>query len=88
MSRKPFNKEPDRGTATCDVCGKRFELNMNGHYVARDNTKTGISTIASHEEPTLYDAIDCPHCGRQKLVGIRLRRLEPEMGLREEEDNE
>ena len=65
------------GFKTCTVCGKEFELTAEEHYVAREDVQTGIKVSFSGEEPKLYDAIDCPHCGSQTLLARRLRETCP-----------
>ena len=65
------------GFKTCTVCGKTFELTAEEHYVARDDTKTGLSVSFSGEEPKLFDVMDCPHCGSQMLLNRRLRETCP-----------
>lgn len=57
----------------CTICNFEFELNKDIHYVVRENDITGISNICSHKETQLYDAVDCPNCGCQNLLGERLR---------------
>lgn len=61
------------GIATCEICLKDFNLDAKERYTIRKNDKSGISALASHEEPELFDAIDCPHCGCQKVLQPRLR---------------
>lgn len=85
-----------KGMATCDVCGRDFALLAEDHYVARSDTKPGLSCLAG--EVGLYDAMDCPHCGCQKLLKGRARSLEPKVTCaiarveipeeEEDEDNE
>lgn len=41
-------------------------------YIARDAVPTGLGALASNE-PILYDAVDCPKCGKQTIVGKRYR---------------
>lgn len=84
------------GMITCDVCGRDFALMAEDHYVARSDTKPGLSCLAG--EVGLYDAVDCPHCGCQKLLKGRARALESEVAIalakveipeeEEEEENE
>lgn len=59
----------------CNVCGNEFELNIDNHYVAKDDGVTGISTVVKKEEEKLYDTYDCPICGCQNLIQNRKRRL-------------
>lgn len=67
--------KPSRGMATCDKCGRDFALIAEKHYVAVANGKTGLAAISGGEQPNCYDAIDCPHCGCQKLLQVRLRPM-------------
>lgn len=59
----------------CKVCGSEFELNIDNHYIAKDDGVTGIATVVKKEEEKLYDAYDCPICGCQNLIQDRKRRL-------------
>ena len=55
----------------CENCGT--PLIDQKVYIAREETTTGICDAFSSEEPKLFDAIDCPKCGRQKILGRRYR---------------
>ena len=60
----------------CKICGKDFELNKEGHYIARDTEKqTGaFAALVSHDdESKLYDTFDCPFCGCQNVIQERKR---------------
>lgn len=57
----------------CKVCNKEFELQKEGHYIARDIGKTGLSALAGGSEEELYDTFDCPHCGCQNIMQKRKR---------------
>lgn len=67
-----------KGMYTCDVCGRDFPLIAEERYTVRGTEKSGIATAISFEEADRYDAYDCPHCGCQNVVNLRLRELEPE----------
>lgn len=41
-------------------------------YTVRAEVPTGLGAIASNE-PQLYDAVDCPRCGKQEILGKRYR---------------
>lgn len=69
----------------CKICGKEFEANLDRHYVARDNGKTGITVAISNSEEKLYDAFDCPACGCQVVVQERKRDFIEEVEVIEEE---
>lgn len=62
-----------KGMTTCKVCGRDFPLIEEEHYVARGNEPGGISKALSGEETSLYDVIDCPHCGCQNTLQPRKR---------------
>lgn len=57
----------------CKVCNKEFELRRKDHYIARDNGKTGLSSLVGGSEEELYDTFDCPHCGCQNVMQKRKR---------------
>ena len=63
---------------TCAVCGRDFALIFEDHYIARDDGKRGVINAIAAEEETLYDAIDCPHCGCQNILQERKRTVEDE----------
>ena len=65
------------GFKICAVCGKEFELTAEEHYVAREDTQTGLRASLGGEESKLYDAMDCPYCGSQMLLNRRLRESCP-----------
>lgn len=66
-----------KGMTTCKVCGRDFPLLGEDHYVVRDPERTGIMpAFNGQDEPTLYDAFDCPHCGCQNMMQVRKRELE------------
>ena len=52
-------------TLTCKVCGEEFRPHKDHRY-----------TVVKHQGlfiPSLFfDAIDCPHCGCQTILGDRL----------------
>ena len=79
------------GAFTCRVCGRTFPLIAEKHYVARANEEVGITSVISKTGPKLYDAFDCPHCGCQNTMGLRLREnnlTTPEQVDGEEEEEE
>lgn len=69
-----------KGMYTCDVCGRDFPLIAEERYTVRGAEKTGLASAFSGEESDLYDAFDCPHCGCQNVMNLRLRELGPEGG--------
>ena len=65
--------EKIKGMATCCVCGRDFPLITEESYIARDKKQVGLAPILNSEEPILYDAFDCPHCGCQNIMQERKR---------------
>ena len=56
----------------CKVCKKRFKPTKEDRYEVAES-KSIIGAIATAEKK--YDAFDCPHCGVQHLVNVRLERV-------------
>ena len=42
-------------------------------YTVREPIPTGLTSALGSNEPMLYDAVDCPKCGKQVIVGKRYR---------------
>lgn len=61
------------GLRRCSVCNKDFQMDIRSHYVSRDNKTTGLNTIMSNVEVSVYDTFDCPHCGCQNVIQERKR---------------
>lgn len=77
------------GMHTCCVCGRDFPLVWEEQYTARDREPEGIATLVGGREPTLYDAMDCPHCGCQNILQSRKYTWHPPViGDCSEEANE
>ena len=61
----------------CEFCGTPLIIPgcyMPMCYVARGKMLEGLAaSLSSSEEPTLYDAVDCPVCGKQLILGVRER---------------
>lgn len=53
----------------CSVCGKRFLLKKEDVYQTVESLSL---TQALTSTPKTYDVTDCPQCGCQKLLGIRM----------------
>ena len=51
----------------CRICGYEFKGTKESHYISRDDSETGIATLAKKQEPKLYDTFDCPICGCQEV---------------------
>lgn len=79
-----------KGMATCKVCGRDFALMDEQSYIVRDNkSEKGLSQVISgQDEPKIYDAFDCPHCGCQYIAQERKRLLEISCCDNEEEHEE
>lgn len=56
----------------CPVCGNRFVPRSADRYTAREPAAPALLP----KPPAEFDAFDCPQCGRQILVGVRI----PESG--------
>lgn len=61
------------GFTVCKVCDREFKLTKDRHYIAVAKTKTGLAAVSGGEQPSMFDAFDCPFCGCQKLVNVRER---------------
>lgn len=61
----------------CKICGCKFNAVIEKHCISRDNGKTGLATIVSDNEESLYDTFDCPQCGCQHIAQERKRRTFP-----------
>ena len=55
-------------TVTCKVCGEEFRPHRDHRYTVQRDPGLGFF-IAT---PLFSDAIDCPHCGCQIVLGSRL----------------
>lgn len=63
-----------KGMTTCKVCGRDFPLLAEEHYIARNPDREGGQIgviIAGKDEPAIFDAFDCPHCGCQNVMQER-----------------
>lgn len=56
----------------CNVCGKRFTPKYEAVYQTVEKQSW---TQALTSTPKTYDVIDCPKCGCQKPLGIRMPKL-------------
>lgn len=59
----------------CKICGCLFPATIEKHYVSREETKTGLSTVYENNEVKEYDTFDCPKCGCQNIVQERKREV-------------
>ena len=60
----------------CKVCRKRFTPTKEMHYIAKE---TSQDSLLSPLKVEYIDCIDCPYCGRQHMLGIRVPKLEIEV---------
>ncbi len=64
----------------CKICSCKFNPVNKHHYIARDNSKTGLAVaFGSIDEEILYDSFDCPMCGCQVIAKERKRLYIPYM---------
>lgn len=78
-----------KGMTTCDVCGRDFALIAEEHYISIGEGKTGLAAFAGGDQPIVHDAIDCPHCGCQKLLQKRERPyIHEDVAIKQEEEEE
>ena len=54
----------------CVVCKKRFSIEMYNVYRVGEGSKTTVGVFIPPDK--VYDAIDCPSCGCQHLLKVRL----------------
>lgn len=52
-------------TLTCKVCGEEFRPHKDHRYTVVKHPGLFIPSL-------FFDAIDCPHCGCQVILGDRL----------------
>lgn len=57
----------------CIVCGKRFMPDKESTYLVC-NPVTALSALCN--TPNVHDAVDCPRCGCQQLLKIRVPKIE------------
>ena len=57
----------------CMVCGERFEPDRERTYQVQE-VLTGLAALSGSTK--IHDAIDCPRCGCQTILNIRLPVLE------------
>lgn len=53
----------------CKVCGKRFLPHKETTYLVQEEL-SGLAALSATNR--VYDAADCPRCGSQLLLGIRV----------------
>lgn len=57
----------------CEICGMKFLLNKKDIYMVKKATSLSNALIGGGD---IFDAIDCPTCGTQILLKIRLPKLQ------------
>lgn len=57
----------------CKVCEYEFDAVRSGHYIVRDEGKSGLAALSGGVESKIYDAFDCPVCGCQVVAQERKR---------------
>lgn len=69
----------------CGVCGKRLSISKDEIYMVIESQGFAAALTAP---PQKFDAIDCPRCGCQQLLAVRMPRLkkdDPELPKEGEE---
>lgn len=56
----------------CKVCGKKFKPKKENKYLAQE--AIGVTTMFRHIKT--YECFDCPVCGCQNFVNIRMDAVE------------
>lgn len=56
----------------CKICGKRFVPTVEKLYQAREEGGT-LSALTT--PPHMYDVIDCPRCGCQHALKVRMPKV-------------
>ena len=57
----------------CSVCGNKIKPVIGNTYLVREPL---APTQALTQAPKVFEAVDCPNCGHQILLAIRLPRIE------------
>lgn len=57
----------------CKFCNEKL-INQKV-YVVRETTSIGLGNLITCPEPILYDAVDCPRCGKQMILGRYYRSI-------------
>lgn len=79
----PKNKEKGCENMKCKVCERRFNPRTEDLYLAQEHLSplAALTTTAK-----IYECFDCPHCGCQNFVNIRIPKVEGEAYDREEQE--
>lgn len=71
-------------TITCKVCGEEFRPHKDQRYTVVRSPGLGVFMAT----PPLCDAMDCPHCGCQIILGNRMDvPIGDDEGLEEDPDD-
>ena len=76
------------GMIKCKVCGRDFAIFPERHYVCRDFGRTGLKEAFFGKERTQYDAFDCPLCGCQNAVQVRMIDINDNCEIKDQNDEE
>lgn len=57
----------------CEICRNKFEPKKEEMYFAHEKMSM---TEAITKKPYIYECFDCPECGHQIIVSIRLESTE------------
>ena len=69
----------------CKVCGMRFTPNAEKRYLATERLAPLASLTTAAK---VYECFDCPRCGCQNFVNIRMPKYEVKTDDREEIEEE
>ena len=68
----------------CKICGRDFAMLPERHYVCRDFGQKGLKEVFSAKGKMQFDAFDCPLCGCQNAVQVRMIDVKDEI---DDQDN-
>lgn len=68
----------------CKVCGERFLPRKETTYQVQEEL-SGFAALSATNR--IYDATDCPRCGRQHILGVRVPMYK-ERGIEHEAESE
>lgn len=76
LTKKMYGIDEELKSKECEVCGHIFNINKRYMYISREDEEIGFAAnFGTKKEPKLYEAIDCPNCGHQNLLGVRQRGI-------------
>jgi len=59
----------------CNVCGHRFHI-VKAHVYQAAEAKGVMKALT--DGTRTFDVMDCPNCGCQKAIGVRMAKCRPE----------